>query len=209
MIQALATAARPEDAEWLWKTSQELPKSLSDYELLARLSTFPTVASEVKDKIARALESSELGIGDLYSVANVDDPRVLKWFKSMVDSPDPRVRAIARKVVGRDKRLPRGVQYAAAPPQRRGELFSTEVDIDKAEVLLKKLAKDLHLKIPLAVRTGRFLSRLAADRWAVAEIHTESGDLASIWFRLEDVNTVEITVMPGLPIRQKTVQTIH
>jgi hypothetical protein len=61
------------------------------------------------------------------------------------------------------------------------------------------LVKDLRLRMPTFVRTADFLSRLDQDRWAVATIQTEQGEAASVWFRLEDFDTVEICVVRGWP----------
>jgi len=194
LIQAVACAAKPADAEWVWKATHELPKSPFHYFLLAKLARFPAVASEVKDELVEALGSPGLHLYEIQSIGEVDDPRIWKWFESRVDTPDRRVRALARKVVEKGRQLPRGIVYAPAPPDRRGELFSTEVDIHQTTGVLKTLAKDLRLKIPAPVRSADFLSRLEPDHWAVARVQTEQGEPASVWFRLEDFDTVEIVV---------------
>jgi hypothetical protein len=199
LIQAIASAAKSTDAERLLKVTDELPKSNFHYFLLARLAKFPAVATEIKDKLVEALGSTDLRAYEVGSIAGVDDPRIRKWFESRVDAPDKQLRALARKVVNRGKQLQPGIIYAAAPPDRGGELFSTEADIDEVPTVLKALVEDLRLKIPASVRIADFLSRLDQDRWAVATIRTERGEPTSIWFRLEDFDTVEICVVRGWP----------
>jgi hypothetical protein len=194
---ALGTAVQEADAERLWRVMPELPKSPNYYHIVAKLAAFPQVSAEAKAWLDDAMRNGSLGLTELRAISEVDDPRFFAWFAAMVDAPDKRIRALARKVVDRGKRLPKDVQYAAAEPGRAGELFSTEVDLDEIERLLRELARDHELKIPPSIRTGRFLSRLPLDRWVVGMIPSQRYGDVQIYFRLEDFDTVEVVVLPG------------
>jgi len=57
------------------------------------------------------------------------------------------------------------------------------------------LASLYGLRIPNGILTGDFCSRLTVDRWAVTEIKRENADSACLlWFRLEDIDVVEIVL---------------
>ena len=192
---AIATALRPEDADYVWQILPELPKTPAYYAVLARLAGIPAVAAKAKLALANALQDSMLGISELIYISKVDDPRITTWFAQMTDSTDKRVRAVARRVIDRGKRLPRGVAYAEHAPDRSNELFSTEVDLDQASHILSQLEKELSLRFSPAIRQARFLSRIAIDRWVTAESQRSRDLTANVFIRLEDFSTVEIVVV--------------
>jgi hypothetical protein len=193
---AIAKALRPEDADYVWRVVPELPKTPAFYAILARLASIPGVAAKAKLAIANALQDSELGISELMYISEVDDPRITAWFEQRTASADKRVRAVARKVIDRGKRLPRSIAVAESAPNRSIELFSTEVDLDQASHTLAQLEKRLSLRLPSVVRRAQFLSRLSVDRWVVAESQRTGDRSARVYFRLEDFSTVEIVVVP-------------
>ena len=199
LTQALAESARPEHAERLWQLCQSLPRRPEHYMLVTRLAKFPATEHQVKDKIVEALASEELLVGDLEDIASVDDPRIRRWFSGQLDSPNRDIRNVAKRVVERGRRLPREVRYASTPPERESELFSAEVDIEELVPILRQVIRDHSLKVPAAVRKADFLGRIDIDRWVVVPVLTKPSDTAYLWFRLEDVDVVEIVLTPSIP----------
>jgi hypothetical protein len=194
---AIAKAMRPEDADYVWQVLPDLAKTPAYYAILARLAGMPAMAGKAKLAIANALQDSKLGISELIYISEVDDPRITAWFAQKIDSADRNVRAVARKVIDRGKKLPRGVVYAEHAPHRANELFSTEVDLDQAGHTLAQLEKQLSLRFPPVIRRAQFLSRIPVDRWVMADSQRSSDRSAMVYFRLEDFSTVEIVVVPG------------
>lgn len=176
----------------------QMPRRFDD-KLIAELG--PLTPEERKAKLQllfhEAEEDESLTVGDVQHISQVNDPRIRKWFEGQVNSPNPGLRLVARRAVKRGKRLPRGVWYADHLPDRRAEIFSTEVDLEELRPFLAQLAKEIGLEIPAPVRTGRFLDRIDVDRWVVAPTQTTQGEPAELWFRLEDVDVVEIAAIRG------------
>jgi hypothetical protein len=193
---AIATALRPEDADYVWQVLPELSKTPAYYAILVRLAGIPAVAAKAKLAIANGLQDSKLGISELIYVSEVYDPRITAWFERKMASADKRERAVAHKVIDRGKRLPRGIAVAESAPNRSIELFSTEVDLDQASHTLARLEKELSLRLPPVVRRAQFLSRLSVDKWVMAMSQWTGNRSAMIYFRLEDFSTVEIVVVP-------------
>ena len=193
---ALAVAAQAPNAESLWDASINLPKTDNYYLLLAKLASFPQISADVKDKVVQELEDPRLGFAALKALSEVDDPRVVKAFESRATTPDKGIQALVRRVVNRSKRLPSGLEYIGSEPDRNGELFSTEVDLDQLEPTLKELARNFRLKIPSSVLKGHFLSQVALNRWVATAVNTSGNDQVHLAFRLEDVDTVEIVLLP-------------
>jgi hypothetical protein len=197
---AIAIAARPADAEWLWSVTRGLQRSPNYCLLLAKLAKFPKVATQIKEKLATELRSSQLGFAELRAISDVDDPRIFSWFEDHVNSPDKRLRALARTVTDRGKGLPPGVAYAPSEPGHGEVLYSAEFELDETEGVLKNLTTDFRLIIPKPIRNGRFLSRLPLNRWTVVNVRSRSNESVCIYFRLEDFDRVEILlVQPGEP----------
>jgi hypothetical protein len=194
LTQALAELARPADAERLWKLCQTHAPFPFQYMLMAKLARFPSTEREVKAALVAALENASLRPGDLQFISQVSDPRIRQWFQGQVDSPNRYVRIIAKRAVKRGRRLPSGVELAGGPPDRRLEIFSTEVDLHDVAPLLRQIAEEFDLKMPGTVRKPAFLSSVDIDQWLVAHVATRQGQPASIWLRLEDIDTVEVVV---------------
>lgn len=197
LTACLALVAKPADAARLWKLCQELPRRPLHYMLLAKLATFPATECEVKEALVKALqEDSSLTVADLEFISKVNDPRIRQWFEGQVDSVNRHIRVIAQRVVARGKKLPKEVEaVVAAEPDRRQELFSTEVDVEEAGALLRNLAKEFGLKVPAAVRRLSFLASLNVDQWVRARVTSSSQDVLSLWFRLEDSDVVEVVLV--------------
>lgn len=197
VTQCIVLVAKPADAARLWKLCQELPRRPLHYMLLAKLATFPATECEVKEALVKALqEDSSLTVADLEFISKVNDPRIRQWFEGQVDSVNRHIRVIAQRVVARGKKLPKEVEaVVAAEPDRRQELFSTEVDVEEAGALLRNLAKEFGLKVPAAVRRLSFLASLNVDQWVRARVTSSSQDVLSLWFRLEDSDVVEVVLV--------------
>lgn len=192
---AIATALRPSDADYVWQILPGLPKTPAYYALVVKLAHVPALAVAAKDALAKALKNGNLGISELIYIGEVEDARITAWFEQRTSSADKRVRALARKVIDRGKRLPRGVAFTEHAPNRTYELFSSEVDIDQASQTLARLEKQLNLRFLPVVRRAQFLSRVTVDRWIVADCQTTGDQPARVYFRLEDFSTVEIVVL--------------
>ncbi len=193
---AISTALRPEDADYVWQVLPDLTKTPAYYAILARLARIPAVAEKATVALTSALQDSKLGISELIYISEVDDPRITAWFEQMTGSSDKRVRAVARKVIDRGKRLPRGVSFAQRAPNRTGELFSAEVDLDEVESLLTQLEHQLNLRFPIAIRKAQFLSRVPVDKWVTADTKGPGGLASQVYFRVEDFSTVEVVLVP-------------
>jgi hypothetical protein len=197
LVQAITKAARPKDAVRIWNAVRERKLSGFDAKLLAKLSTFPVTANEVKGHLVARLASPDLDISDIQYIAKVEDPRVVKWFAERVDSPDPRIRLFAIRVASKGKALPRGLSYATDLPNRLGELFSTEIDISELDRLLEELASRFSIKIPdFLLGRPAIWSRAETDRWVKAQVGFEgTGSVGDLWFRLEDIDVIEVVLV--------------
>jgi hypothetical protein len=195
LTQDLALLIECEDAARIWRFCQDLPPKPFHYMLVSKLARCASVALEVKKALVEALNTESLRAADLSYIAQVDDPRIRRWFERRTDSTDPNISLIAKRVIGRRKKLSNSVEYANVAPDRRAELYSTEEDVQNVKCVLEKLAKDFNLKIPAAVKSGAFLSSIGLDRWVAAHISGSSdGKPVTISFRLEDTDTVEIVL---------------
>lgn len=194
LTQNLSTLARPTDAELIWKLSVNLPLKHGKYILWSRLASFPSVGRQVKDRLVADLEDPNLQLGAVQRISTVDDPRIRKWFAARVDSPNPKLRNIARRVVARGKKLPRGVFFSDTPPDRTDEMFSTEVDLAALPSIVKQWERDLTVKLPAAVRSGRFALGVSPGQWILVPALDREGVTRQFWFRLEDVDVVEFVV---------------
>jgi hypothetical protein len=194
LTQDLALIVKCCDAERVWKLCKEVPRRPFHYMLVSKLATCPDVEREAKDALVHALQSESLRAGDLSYIAKVDDVRIREWFRGQVGSPDPAIRAVAKRVSSHNRPLPKGLYYASAGLDRSCALFSTEEDMDNVGVLLQKLEEDFCVKIPAVIKSGRFLSSVEINRWIVTHLLSRESKPVSLWFRLEDIDTVEINL---------------
>lgn len=191
---SLASLIKRGGAERIWKLCQELPPHQFHFMLLSKLANCAAVERQVKDALVDALHTNTLRAGDLSYIAEVKDTRIRRWFAGQVLNADPNIRAVARRVVARGRALPKGVRYAESGPARSVELFSTEANLEDVKPLVKKIAGQFNLRLPAVVNSGMFLSAAEMNRWLVAELYTTDENLVSLWFRLEDVDAVEIVL---------------
>jgi|SRR5689334_16005854 len=200
LTQALTVATTCADAEQIWKVVKAFPKAPPFYYMLAsKLANCPSVQREVREELIKALETKNLEAGDLSYIAKVKDPRVRKWFEARIDSSERAIRTLARRVTAQGRTMPHGVQYASVPPDSGSNIVvvHTECDIDEVMTVIGNAARQLGLKIPSAIRKGAFLSVADLNRWLVVPVSTKQGQPASMWFRMEDVDTVEVMILLG------------
>jgi hypothetical protein len=200
LTQDLALLVKCGDADHVWSLCQKLPQRPFHYLLLSKLAPCDAVGRQVKDALVRELNTAALRSGDLSYIAQVEDPRIRQWFEGQINAPDPNVRAVAKRVVSRGKPWPEGLAYAQRAPERSQELFSTEADLEDINKLIQKIASDFELRIPSAIKAGAFLASAEVDRWIrVTHIAAKDGEGTSLWFRLEDINTVEVVLLRESP----------
>ncbi len=154
LTQTLALIVRCSDAERIWKLCGELPRRQFHYMLLSKLATCPEVGHEVKDALIVGLETEKLEAGNLSYIAQVNDPRIRRWFEGQVDSPDPNIRLVAKRVAAKSKKWPKGAEYAGQPPDRSEEIFSTEVGLEDLRHLFARLAKGIRPQSPRSDQDG-------------------------------------------------------
>jgi hypothetical protein len=85
--------------------------------------------------------------------------------------------------------------YSPNAPERNNESFSAEEDVGQLKSVLVTLAENFELRIPSAVEATRFLSIMDLNRWVLAPALTTDGSSVTLWFRLEDVDTVEVALV--------------
>lgn len=197
LTQTLAMLARSTDGERLWKLCQQLPPRPEHYYLLAKMATFSSVKREVRDELVAALERSCLPVSDLTAIARVDDPRIRLWFEGKTEDSNKYLRQLAQRVVQRGQRMPSGVGQAGTVPDRTQQMWSTEVDLDQVGPVLAGIAKELGLTLPVKLRQAKFLESAELDQWLVSNVRTKKGTPLLLWFRLEDVDTVELLLTPA------------
>jgi len=205
LTQTLALILRCEDAKRIWTLCGELRRRQFHYMLLAKLATCPEVEQEVKDALIHGLQTEALEAGNLSYIGKVNDPRIRRWFEGQVASPDANIRLVAKRVVAKGEKWPKGVEYAGQPPDRSGEMFSTEISLEDLPRLIAQLTKDVGLKVPAAIKAGSFLASAELDRWIIVHTSKFAGQSVDLWFRLEDVDTVEVFV--SKPVTARSTQT--
>jgi hypothetical protein len=203
LIQGVARAVRPKDGARIWRELKTGRISDSDMMLLAKLSTFPSVAGEVKEYLVCELAANHWDVGDLQYIAKVEDPRIVAWFGKQTDSPDRAIRTLARRVTQKHRRLPPGISYSSAGPDRLQELHSAEVDVADIDQILEQWKSKFGADVPASVRSESPIWNCAeVDRWMSLEVDLKrdtdlkSAGTAKLWFRLEDVDVVEVVLTP-------------
>lgn len=203
-LQALAGSLRNHTthatAERIWRVLQRHPCRSDDLFALIRLAACPATKDEVCQELLTRLNTPGKDYAaEVKFIAAVNDVRIRAWYLAHVASPDPKVRAIAKRVAARQRRLPAGIDYAHTAPDRVQERFSTEVDVAEVPALLRELAARENLTLPAALRRLTFLQGADLDRWLVATLPEAQFHLGQLWFRLEDVDTVEVVLIEQNP----------
>jgi hypothetical protein len=191
--QALAAALDCNDAVRIWELFRQHKSSQCYYQILSKLAACPAVQDSVRNELVGALGSKELRASDLAEIAKVPDPRIRRWFANNTSNSDPAIRGLARRIVA-VRSLPPGVEYSTNAPGDAIELFSTECDIANFQASIATVAERFHLKIPRPIRSGSFLAGIELKRWLASDFQDENGYRLSLWFRLEDVDTVTVVL---------------
>lgn len=200
LTQVLALIVKCSDAKQVWELCQKLPPRPGHYLLVSKLGNCPEVEREVKEVLVQALKTETLEPSELSYISQIDDARMHQWFEGKVNSPNRYVRLVARRAVARSKRLPRGMEYSPQAPERTREMFSAEDDVHAVRPMLHVLVKEFGLTIPAPIASGRFLASVPLDSWVAARrLLTVEGAAVSLWFRLEDMDTVEIVLLNEQP----------
>ncbi len=195
LTQDLILLVKAADAERIWRLCQQLPPRPWHYWLVARLAEFPTTNLEATNALVRALNTDTLKPIDLEFIGKVDDPRIRQWFRHHSSSGDGSSK-LARTPASGLRAWPKYARYVAVSPDRRAEIFSTEVNIAEAPRVIAKVSQDFSLRIPFTARSATFLRSADLDRWIC--IGGSAGTApATLWFRLEDIDSVEIVLTRG------------
>lgn len=193
LTSCLCETLQPTQAARVFDLVSQRPPDSNSFRLLAKLAEFASVERQVKDHLVKVLDDPNLRAAELTYISKVRDPRMTEHFKKRLNSSDKNVRLLARRVLARAQKRLRGVPYATGQPNRLHELFSTEIDIDELDSAVHDLAKRLGILPtgPLKNPT-RLIEGAELDRWVVVELKGDNGMDASVWLRLEDIDTVEL-----------------
>jgi hypothetical protein len=194
LSQALRVLTKGRDANQVWALCRN--REPFPYALAARLASFPEVGQEIKDFIVQKLCAGNIRVTELPFVCDIDDPRVVEWFRGQLNSPIRDVRETAKRAVRRGERLPSGVQFEE--PDRSKAIFSAEVDLEELAFTLKEVGKTFEFDLPKALKRPAFLSGVVVDRWLSTAAKTNDDRSIRIFLRLEDVDAVEIVVTASL-----------
>lgn len=197
LTQVVGIVMRPSDGQLVLSLTRTLPTGGMECLLLSKLAAFPSVAEEAKLELVKRLQSPSVTLGNLNLISKVNDPRIHSWFASHVDSSNKDLRVIARRVVDRGRKLPAGLVLSNVGPDITGALVSTEIDLADLPKLLSKIEKQLAMKLSATIKKAQFLSALAVDQWVYARVNDKSDEVAQLWFRLEDIDVVEVALTKG------------
>lgn len=194
LYQSIELTIAPSDGPWLWQQFSSLPDDWSKCCLLARIVTCPEVDASARELLVAELYTNYLGGSQLLAISKVDDPRIRAWFVEHLNSQDRGIAMAARRIVNRGKALPRNVSYVDFRPDLTRVLASTEIDLENVGMFLLQLARDFALKLPAAIRQAKFLSRMDTDRFVVILAQGQHGRAYNLYFRLETIDVVEVTL---------------
>jgi hypothetical protein len=198
LTQVLTTVSTCQDAERLWKLQHEFTPRPFYYLLASKLANCASVAKEARDELVAALESNTLLPGDVAFIAQVkDEPRIQNWLKQQLNSAEPALRLLAKRAARRGQSMPTGVVYAPIPPDRTPgrEVFSTECDLRDLKGVLREITNKFRLTLSPAIGKGSFLLVADLSRWLVSDVLMNQEEPAALWFRLEDIDTVELVLL--------------
>ncbi|MGJ5817138.1 hypothetical protein [Paludibaculum fermentans] len=188
---------RPADGRQVLDFVRTLPLAGSKCLVLSRLSAFASVEEEAKLELIAHLHASTVSVPELVYISRVDDPRINTWFAFHLYSDNKCLRGIAQRVVQRGKQLPSSLVVCDVGPDVGRAMVSTEINLVDLSKLLSEIEAKLAKRLPGVVRKAQFLSALAVGQWVYAQVNTKQGELAQLWFRLEDIDVVEVALTKG------------
>lgn len=203
MKSALSMAMRPSDAERVWSVLQFKDLDEADVPFLLQLAKSKKVGAEVNDAILAGLESGTWSVFSFDRLSSVKDDRIREALFSRVNDPDPEVRKQVRRLFALERPLPKSLRKTRGGPDRRFDLFSTEVDNDRLFVVLTLLESQFGVRVPPEIADLAFLEDLPVDLWFRTAAEGESDAGYTFWFRLETDDVVEVVLQrissPDLP----------
>ncbi|HAX43895.1 MAG TPA: hypothetical protein PLF84_15095 [Bryobacteraceae bacterium] len=194
MKSALSVAMRPSDAERVWSVLQFKDLDGADVPFLLQLAKSKKVGVEVNDAILAGLESGTWSVFCFDRLSSVKDDRIREALFSRVNDPDPEVRKRVRRLFALERPLPKSLRKTRGGPDRRVDLFSTEVDNDKLFVVLTLIESQFGVRLPPEIADLAFLEDLPVDRWFRTAAEGESDAGYTFWFRLETDDVVEVVL---------------
>jgi hypothetical protein len=188
---------QPSQYEMVWRAVVEDGPHGDDYELLPKLAKCSAIRAEVIERILKDLESGQLNWWQLAQAAKVDDGRIRERILAKVDDPDAQIRRVARRLAAKQTALPNGFRRSATAPARQHELFSAEVDVGELGGVLKEMEVEFGVAVPKGCKSGRFTERMEVDEWVWIATDKPERQGLELWFRLEDIDVVEIVLVPA------------
>jgi hypothetical protein len=205
MKSALSVAMRPSDAELVWSVLQFKDLDGVDVSFLLQLAKSKKIGTEVNDAILAGLESGTWSVFSFDRLSSVKDDRIREALFSRVNDPDPEVRKQVRRLFALERPLPKSLRKTRGGPDRRFDLFSTEVDNDRLFVVLTLIESQFGVRLAPEIAELAFLEDLPVDRWfrTAAEGELDAG--YTFWFRLETDDVVEVVLQRiSIPDLSKT-----
>jgi hypothetical protein len=188
----------PEQYEAVWRVLVTEGPTENDYGFLPKLAKCSAIRAEVIERILKDLASGQMNWWQLAQAAKVDDGRIRERILAKMDDPDAEIRRVARRLAAKQTALPKGFRRGASAPPREYELFSAEVDVAELGGVLKEIEATFGVAAPRGCKSGRFTERMEVDEWVWLRAGRKEGGDAELWFRLEDIDVVEVVLMPAL-----------
>lgn len=195
LMVALSSSCSEGQVPDAWKAIQKR-EPIEDWFLAAvALANRKNAPPEIVATLRKLLDRDDLPAYAFEDIARVKDPKIRDWYRAHLNSPDPQIARIARRVAGRAPRPPKGALYPApSPPDLATERTSFEIDLDEIAQTIREMKSRYGLQPPawLAKQTG--LSFMDLDKWASIPVGSKTGEVFTLWLRLEDYDVVEIVL---------------
>lgn len=195
LILAIAYSLKAKHAPQVWEAVRGRRELDCYFFLLSRLVKHQEVKEQVVSEVLDYL-SGDTRPWALQDIASINDHRIATWFIDRSD--DPAVAPFARRLVARGSRRARGVRSLKGDLDRTHELYSTEVDFEDLPTLLTKLAATWRFRPVACLGDMTWLEGLSHGEWAGTEVRSRS-EKFEVWFRLEDIDIVEVVLLVGSP----------
>jgi len=191
---AISIAMRASDAELVWEVLKSKDLGAADIPLLLKLAKSKTVGAEVNSLIWAGLGSGTFSVFSFDRISNVHDDRILKELLSRAKDPDPEVRKQVRRLFERGRPLPAPLERARLGPNRRLDLFSTEVDTDQLFTVLTLMETKFGVHLPKQLSDLAFVEALPVNKWVNTPAIGNPDVAYTYWFRLETDEVMEVVL---------------
>jgi len=203
LTQVMKVLVNPKTAKRIWQVYQELDPTDSEPLLLTRLVRVASIANPVADRIVDFLKSttdhielkSTLPKSALQEYSRVRHPKVRAWFARYLESPDPDLRAMAKRSNGIRPKIPEGCQVVRGAPDRSHLILSTEIDYYRFADFLRELKRDLGAEFLPNFDPEGVTDNLSESKWVVCDVVSSKRGPLDLWLRLEDPSTIEAWVV--------------